>query len=115
MQPETNQGLDPHAFAANARTLILQQPQNYRAFGCYWFLVKALLRKVYPAAEIPLLGDYVDQSVVERMPKGLAVSELLALASEEYAANMRLGTPPNRLEDPEDGEFFVLSDPDMGG
>ncbi|HKT52847.1 MAG TPA: hypothetical protein VJP88_00230 [Caulobacteraceae bacterium] len=115
MPPETNQGLDPYAFAANARTLILEQPRNYAAFGAYWFLVKALLKKVYPSAEVPLLGDYVDQSVVDRMPKGLVLSELLELAGEEYAANMRLGTPTTRLEDPEDGEFFTLSDPDMGG
>lgn len=107
-------GLDPMTFAANARTLILQNPRNYLAFGVYWFLVKALLKKVYPQAELPLLGDYVDESVIERMPKGLGLNELLELASAEYAANMGLGTPQHRLEDP-DGEFFTLADPDMGG
>lgn len=115
MQPNSNEGLDPMAFAANARTLILQEPRNYVAWGAYWFLVKALLRKVYPPAELPMLGDYVDQSVVDRMPKGLGLPDLLELAAEEYAANRRLGTPATRLEDPEDDEFFTLSDPDMGG
>lgn len=110
-----NEGPLPLEFAANARAVILQQPRNYTAFGAYWYLVKALLKRVYEPAEIPLLGDYEDPSVIDRMPKGLGLQALLWLASEEYADNQRLGTPPNRLEDPEDGEFFTLSDPDMGG
>lgn len=111
-EPDHNIGLDVHGFAANARQLILERPSNYRAFGVYWFLVKALLKKLYPPAEMPLLGDFEDQSVIDRMPKGLGLTELLSLASEEYAANMGLGTPRHRLEDP-DGEFFILSDPDL--
>jgi hypothetical protein len=110
-----NDGLDPIGFAANARTLILEQPRNYTAFGAYWFLVKALLRRVYEPAEIPLLGVYEDPSVIDRMPKGLGLADLLQLAGEEYAVNRSLGTPPDKLEDPRDGEFFTLSDPDMGG
>lgn len=110
MQPEA----DPHAFAANARALLLERPVNYRAFGVFWYLVKALLKRIYPPAEMPLLGDFVDASVVERMPKGLSLRELLAAAADEYAANAGLGTPAHRLEDP-DGEFFVLLDPDLEG
>lgn len=110
---QLNEGLVPTEFAANARALILENPRNYLAFGVYWFLVKALLRKVYPQAEIPMLSDYVDESVVERMPKGLTLTELLERASEEYATNQRLGTPASLLED-DDGETFTLSDPDMG-
>lgn len=112
MQPD--EGADPHAFAANARALLIENPANYRAFGVYWFLVKALLKRIYPSAEMPILGDYVDPSVIERMPKGLTLGELLAAAGEEYGANSSLGTPADRLEDP-DGEFFTLADPDMGG
>jgi hypothetical protein len=108
-----DEGMDVQAFAASARTLILQNPRNYLGFGVMWFLVKALLRKTYEPAEIPLLGDYVDQSVIDRMPKGLSLTELLSLAAEEYSTNQRLGTPANRLEDDE-GEFFTLFDPDMG-
>jgi len=110
-----NAGLDPMEFAANARKLILEQPRNYTAFGAYWFLVKALLKRVYEPAEIPLLGDYEDPTVIERMPKGLPLSMLLEFAAREYADNMAFGTPADRLEDPEDDEFFTLSDPDMGG
>jgi hypothetical protein len=105
---------DPRTFAANARTLLLEKPQNYHAFGVFWFLVKALLKRIYPPAEMPLLGDYVDPTVVERMPKGLSLGELLSLAGEEYAANASLGTPSHSLEDP-DGEVFVLFDPDVEG
>jgi hypothetical protein len=109
-----NEGVDPHVFAASARTLILENPQNYHAFGVYWFLVKALLKRIYPPAEMPLLGDYVDEAVVERMPKGLSLAELLAAASDEYAANVSLCTPSRSLEDP-DGEVFTLFDPDVEG
>jgi hypothetical protein len=108
-----DEGMDVQAFAASARALILENPRNYLAFGSMWFLVKALLRKLYEPAEIPLLGDYVDQSVIDRMPKGVPLSELLERAAEEYSTNMRLGTPASLLEDDE-GETFTLSDPDMG-
>ncbi len=60
-----------------------------------------------------MLGEYVDQSVIDRMPKGLGLTELLELASKEFADNLSLGTPATRLEDLE-GEFFTLADPDMG-
>ncbi len=109
-----NEGVDPKVFAESARTLLLQNPANYRAFGAYWFLVKALLKRIYPPEEIPMLGDYEDQTVIARMPAGLGLAELLAAAGVEYQANATLGTRRERLED-EDGEFFTLSDPDMGG
>jgi hypothetical protein len=108
-----DEGMDVQAFAASARALILENPRNYLGFGQYWFLVKALLRKVFEPEQIPLLGPYVDESVIERMPKGVPLSELLERAAEEYATNMRLGTPAGLLEDDE-GETFTLSDPDMG-
>lgn len=115
MQPETTHNITgPAEFAANARTLLLENPRNYLAFGVYWFLVKALLKRIYPPAELPMLGDFMDETVIERMPQGLDLADYLDLASEEYAANMRLGTPAHRLEDPE-GQFFTLADPDMGG
>lgn len=109
---QPNAGLDPVDFAANARLLLIEDRQNWRRFGHYWPLVKALLRKIYPDEELPL-GSYQDESVVERMPKGEALTELLAKACEEYAFNATLGAGRMETEDDE-GEVFLMQDPDMG-
>lgn len=109
---QPNAGVDPQEFAANARTLLLEDRSNWRKFGCFWPLVKALLRRTYSDAELPL-GTYQDESVVERMPKGLPLSDLLAMAGEEYAFNAALGA--GRMENEDDsGETFLQQDPDMG-
>lgn len=107
-----NQGVDPNTFAASARTLLLEDRGNWRNFGVYWFLVKALLRKRYPPQELPL-GTHQDESVIERMPFATDLPHLLELAGEEYAFNATLGAGRTTYEDP-DGEHFMLIDPDMG-
>lgn len=110
MQPET--GVDPYEFATNARTILLEDRSRWRSFGVYWPLVKALLRKRFSDAELPL-GDYVDQELVSRMPKGLALPELLALAGEEFTHNATLNQNRSMVEDPE-GQHVLMVDPDMG-
>lgn len=108
-----NATIEPAAFAANVRALLHEDPRRYRAFGVYWYLVKAVLKRFYDRHEMPMLGAYEDPTVIERMPPGLGLREYLELASAEYEDNARFNLDRDLVEDPH-GEFFRLQDPDMG-
>lgn len=109
-----NQGIDPATFAASTRELLTEDPFRYRNFGPFWYFVKALLKKFYGQAEMPMLGDYEDASVVARMGPVDGVDDAMIKAAETYAhnASFNLGRPT--VED-YDGETFLLHDPDVEG
>lgn len=110
MQPN----VQPLEFLDSTRALLTEDPRRYRNFGVYWFFVKAALERRFDRHEMPLLRGYVDQNVVERMPKGLSGAELLDAAAEEYAHNAVHNLGRGEVVDPE-GAFFTLLDPDMEG
>lgn len=109
-----NEGADPRAFAASVRELLADDPRRYRNFGAYWYFVKALLKRVYDKHEMPMLGDFEDQTVIDRMGDYHSARHVIALSIETYQHNATFNDCRNRVEDPS-GEFFWLSDPDMGG
>lgn len=104
--------MDASQFAANTLQLLQADPKNYRKFGIYWYLVKALLKRYYTRDNLYLLGDYVDEAVTDRIPEGISLDDALLTALEEYQRNhaFQLGENP---VDP-DGDQFVLLDPDAG-
>lgn len=106
--------IDPRLFAESTRALLTEDPRRYRNFGVYWFLVKALLKRYYDRHQMPILGDFVDQGVVERMPPFESVLDGLQAAADEYRQNASFNLGGNRLEDP-DGESFILIDTDVEG
>lgn len=114
MSRETKEGVDPQKFAQSVRALLEEDRRRYRNFGVFWFFVKALLRRFYDRHEMPYLGPYVDQAVVDRMPQGLDAHAYIDLAIGEYQENATTNMLSNHVRDP-DGEVFVLNDPDIDG
>jgi hypothetical protein len=110
--PPNAPSIDPAAYARSVRALLTEDPRRYRNFGVYWYFVKALLRRYFDRHEMPILGDYQDPSVIERMPKGLSAADMLQAAAEEYQHNAMFNLGRTELEDPE-GEKFTLLDPDI--
>jgi hypothetical protein len=105
--------IGPREFAASTLALLAEDPRRYRAFGQYWYFVKALLKMFYDQHNLYMLGDYVDPSVVERMPK-MGAMDTLQAAAEEYRQNASFRLLSNEVED-DDGETFTLIDPDAEG
>jgi hypothetical protein len=106
--------IDPKQLAASTLQLLQADPRNYRNFGVYWFLIKALLKHYYTKDNLYLLGDYVDQSVIDRMPVHASLQEALEAAVEAYQINASYGMNATEFTDPE-GETFTLTDADAGG
>jgi hypothetical protein len=111
MQPNVP---SPATFAESARALITEDWRAYRAFGMYWYFVKALLRRFYDRHQMPMIGDYEDPDVIALMPTGLSAVEMIQAATAEYQDNAATRMWSNVCEDG-DGESFTLIDPDMPG
>lgn len=105
---------DPRVFAESVRALLSEDVRRYRNFGVFWFVVKGVLKRYFDRNEMPILGDYVDESVMDRMPKWLDLDGLLAAAAAEYQENASFNLGRNRVSDGH-GEFFSLIDPDVEG
>lgn len=106
--------IDPKQLAESTLQLLQADPRNYRCFGVYWFLIKELLKRYYTRDNLYLLGDYRDQSVIDRMPAHETLQDALAAAVETYRINASYGMGSADLTDPE-GETFTLTDADSGG
>lgn len=115
MQPD-NHGIDPAEFAESTRALLNEDPRRYRNYGAYWFFVKALLKRYYDRHAMPILGDYDDPTVNERIPADarMSLGTMLAAAAEEYQRNASFNLGRNEVSD-DDGEFFLIVDPDVEG
>lgn len=107
--------IDPKTFAASTLQLLQEDPRRYRNFGAHWYLVKAVLKKFYTRDNLHLLGDHVDQAVVERMPAHADLQEAIAAAIEEYRTNASFNLGSNEVADHVGGGTFTLLDPDAGG
>ncbi len=107
--------IDPKTFAASTLQLLQQDPRRYRLFGVHWYLVKAVLKKFYTRDNLHLLGDYMDQSVIDRMPAHADLQQALAAAVEEYRQNAAFNMGRAEVEDPTGGGTFTLVDTDAGG
>lgn len=105
--------IDPKQLAASTLQLLQADPRNYRNFGVYWYFIKALMKRYYTRDNLYMLGDYVDQTVVERMPEHASLQEALEGAVETYRINAAYAMGANELTDPE-GETFILQDTDAG-
>lgn len=106
--------MDHQTFAESTLKLLQVDPSRYRNFGMYWYLVKALLKKYYTKDNFYLLGDYVDQTVTDRLPAGRSLDEALEAALSEYQWNAIYNMGRNTMTD-DDGEEFILMDQDAGG
>ena len=106
--------IDPKTFAESTLLLLQSDPRNYRNFAEYWFFVKALMKRYYTRDNHFILGDYVDQSVADRMPGFENLQEALAAAVETYRSNAAYGMGTSEFVGSE-GEQFVLTDSDAGG
>lgn len=107
--------IDPKTFAASTLQLLQDDPRRYRCFGVHWYLVKAVLKKFYTRDNLHLLGDYMDQAVIERMPAHADLQQALAAAVAEYRQNAAFNMGRNEVEDPTGGGIFTLIDPDAWG
>ena len=107
--------IDPKTFAASTLQLLQGDPRRYVAFGAYWYLVKAVLKKFYTRENLHLLGDHVDGAVAERMPEHADLAEALDGAVAEYRKNAGFNLGSNEVEDLVGGGTFRLVDPDAGG
>lgn len=103
--------IDPKQFAASTLELLQADPRNYRNFGTHWYLVKALMKRFYTVDNLYMLGDYADQSVIDRMPPASDLQEALAGAVAEYQQNACFNLGSIELTD-DDGDKFTLIDPD---
>lgn len=76
--------------------------------------MKALLKRFYDPAAMPMLGGYEDPEAEHLVPVGVTGHDMLALAVETYRANAALNLSSQRVEDSE-GQPYILVDPDMPG
>lgn len=114
--PPENTPITPAEFAANVRDLLDEDPRRYRNFGPFWYFTKALLKRFYDRHQMPILGDYDDPTVSERIPADarLSLGTMLEAAAAEYEENASFNLGRNEVQDAE-GEFFLLLDPDVEG
>ncbi len=103
--------IDPKTMAASTLQLLQADPANYKNFGVYWYLIKAMLKKYYTVDNLYLLGNYVDGKVIARMPVHASLDEALTAAVEEYRQNASFNLGSDQVTD-RDGEAFGLFDVD---
>lgn len=105
--------INPKQMADSTLQLLQADPSKYRNFGVYWYLIKTLMKNYYTVDNLYLLGDFMDESVIERMPEFDTLDDALVAAAEEYKQNAAFGMGSNVVEDA-DGEAFTLIDQDAG-
>ena len=107
--------IDQKTLAASILQLLQEDPSQYVSFGCYWPLVKALLKRHYTQDNLSLLGPHVDREAAARMPAHANLAEALEAAVEFHRDWMAYGMGSSTFVDPETGDEWVLRDPDAGG
>lgn len=105
--------MDPKQMADSTLQLLQADPSKYVNFGMYWYLIKAVMKRFYTQDNLYLLGEFVDQDVVARMPAHASLDEALVAAAEEYQQNAMFNLGSNVVTDA-DGEAFTLIDQDAG-
>ena len=90
--------------------ILQQNPASYRAFGIYWWPIKALLKQKYTKDNLYMLGNYEDPDGVSRVPS-VDVVEMIELALSEYSTNISFGLGSNQVTDTE-GDPYTIYDQD---
>ena len=97
----------------NVVQLLQERPERYKAFGVFWWPVKAILKhQGYGPDQLYFLGDYVDPSTVDRVAEA-NLADTLHAAILEYNQNLTFPHPGGVVEDP-DGELIIIYDADAG-
>lgn len=97
----------------NLVQVLQTDPRSYRAFGAYWWAVKAILKRHgYTRDQFYGLGDFTDPDALRHIEPG--PDELVlarALDFYQYFSRFYLNDP--HLYYPDDGEPYELNDPDL--
>lgn len=97
----------------NYVAMLQTEPLYYRNFGVYWYRFKQILRAAgFNQDHATILGDYVEEDLVERF-KDMDEETFLPLAMEEAMANWQLNDQSQWQADPDGGYVFTL-DQDLG-
>ncbi|HEY0203323.1 MAG TPA: hypothetical protein VGC15_04140 [Acetobacteraceae bacterium] len=105
--------MDVDAAFRNTVQQLQQEPQRYRLFGVYWWIVKKLLKAAgYDREQLYMLGDYEDPETAAMVPV-LPLVATLEAAFTEYGQNARFPHTGGMVENP-DGELVRLFDEDAG-
>lgn len=107
--------IDQATLAKSILDLLQTDPSRYKSFGCYWPLVKALLKKHYTRENLFLLGDHVDPEAASHMPPHASLAEALEAAVEFHRNHSAYGLGGATFHDAETGAAWTLRDPDAGG
>lgn len=99
--------------AANIRQMLDNKIATYHNFGVYWYFVKAFLKKFYTIDQMPILGDFEQADVVERMPKYDNFEDAMHDALLFFRANMEHNGNDATSIAP-DNEPVILFDADVG-
>ena len=101
-------------FSFNVLKSLQESPVRYRNWGVYWYLVKFVLKRYYSKDNLFLLGDYIDNTVNQRIPKHSGIHDALEAAIQTYNLNAKFNMLSNKITDP-NGESFILKDEDGDG
>lgn len=111
-QPQV-ETIDPSETLENILRALQASPTRYRAFGVYWWPVKAMLKTAgYTTEHLHYLGDYEDPETAALVPDG-DVQDTLARALTDYAYNVAYPHTGDQVESPT-GEMVLLWDADAG-
>lgn len=108
-EPELKQNL------AGVVQILQHTPENYRAFGPYWWSLKRFIRRHYPGMFYWAAGRVDDEQAREAVESELPDEQkILAAACDHYARMVLQGTPTIGSGNLPDGSPYQLDDPDMG-
>jgi hypothetical protein len=97
----------------NILAALQAKPESYKAFGVFWWPVKALLKGAgYGPDELYYLGSYTDPETAKQVPPG-NLQETLGAALSEYSWNLTFPHANGQIEAP-DGELVTIWDADAG-
>lgn len=105
--------LPPDKIAENFLRVLQTDPVKYRAFGVYWWFVKAFMKRYFTADNLYMLGDYVDEEQAAMVPEHGSLQEALTAAIETYQWNLVHNMDSARVMAP-DGETVTIFDQDAG-
>lgn len=98
---------------AGYKSLLIDKPVRYRAFGPYWWPLK----NEYIQSGNMVFGDFLDQDWLEKMDYGEAkynVAAAFAYEENQFGLGL-LDWPFHTMEDDGNPVEFVSVDPDMDG
>jgi hypothetical protein len=105
--------IDATEVLGNVMRDLQANPTRYRAFGVYWWPIKAMLKTAgYTTENLHYLGDYEDPETAALVPDG-DLQTTLSRALTDYAYNVAYPHTGDQVESPT-GELVLLWDADAG-